>query len=120
MNVSIPFEYAYDFAYGELETLTPLIRRMTARNPSGFTFNGTGTYVVGRGRVAVIDPGPLLDEHIEALKAQLAGEVVTHILITHTHADHSPAAEPLKHHWQAPTCGYGPHGAGKISEGVPI
>ena len=120
MAVSIPFIYQYDFDYARLETLTPLIRRMTARNPSGFTFHGTGTYVVGHGKVAVIDPGPLLDEHIEALKQALAGEEVTHILITHTHADHSPAAEPLKHHWRAPTCGYGPHGAGKISEGVQI
>ena len=117
MPVSIPFTYEYDFAYGKLETLTPLVRRITARNPSGFTFHGTGTYVVGRGKVAVIDPGPLLDEHIEALKAELAGETVTHLLITHTHRDHSPAAEPLKRHWQAPTYGYGPHGSGRLAGG---
>lgn len=113
MATSIPFTYQYDFEYGHLQQLTPLIRRVTARNPSGFTFHGTGTYIIGHGKVAVIDPGPLVDEHIEALKTALAGETVTHILITHTHADHSPAAAPLKACWGTQTYGYGPHGAGK-------
>jgi glyoxylase-like metal-dependent hydrolase (beta-lactamase superfamily II) len=120
MATKIPFIHKYDFDYGTLDELTPLIRRVTARNPSGFTFHGTGTYVIGRGNVAVIDPGPLLDEHVEALKTLLAGETVTHILITHTHADHSPAAAPLKSFWGAKTYGFGPHGAGKREEGVQI
>ena len=115
----IPFTYKYDFEYGKLETLSPLIRRITAKNPSGFTFRGTVSYVIGRGKVAVIDPGPLLQEHIEALKQCLEGEEITHILITHTH-DHSPAAQPLKEFWNARTYGYGPHGAGKIAAGVAI
>jgi glyoxylase-like metal-dependent hydrolase (beta-lactamase superfamily II) len=116
----IPFTFKYDLNYGELEQLTPLVRRITARNPSSFTFRGTGTYVIGKGKVAVIDPGPLMPDHIEALKQSLAGEEVTHILITHTHMDHSPAAKELKQHWQCKTYAYGPHGAGKIAEGVPI
>ena len=120
MTSKIPFTYEYDYAYGVLEELTPLVRRVTARNPSGFTFRGTGTYVIGRGNVAVIDPGPLLDEHIEALESLLGEEKVTHILITHTHADHSPAAAPLKKIWATKTYGYGPHGAGKKEEGVQI
>jgi glyoxylase-like metal-dependent hydrolase (beta-lactamase superfamily II) len=120
MPAKIPFTYKYDFDYGKLETLTPLIRRITARNPSGFTFQGTGTYVVGHGEVAVIDPGPLDDAHIEALKAELKDETVTHILITHTHYDHSPAAAPLKAFWGTKTYAYGPHGAGKIESGFPI
>ncbi|MCB1645866.1 MAG: MBL fold metallo-hydrolase [Pseudomonadales bacterium] len=121
MATKIPFTYQYDFEYATLEEITPMIRRVTARNPSGFTFRGTGTYIIGRGdSVAVIDPGPMIDEHIEALKIALAGETVTHILITHTHFDHSPAAEPLKHHWGAKTYGYGPHGAGKSAEGVEV
>ena len=78
--------------YGRLEQVSPLVRRILARNPGPFTFLGTGTYVVGRGRVAVIDPGPDLAEHVTALLAGLAGESVSHILITHTHLDHSPAA----------------------------
>ena len=57
MATKIPFIYEYEYAYGALEELTPLIRRVTAPNPSGFTFHGTGTYIIGRGNVAVIDPG---------------------------------------------------------------
>ena len=116
----IAFTHEYEFEYAKLETLTPLIRRVTARNPSGFTFHGTGTYIVGHEEVAVIDPGPLLEEHIEALKSLLAEETVTHILITHTHADHSPAAAPLKAYWGAATYGYGPHGAGKLEDGIQV
>ncbi len=97
--------------YGRLESVSPLIRRIVAENPGPFTFMGTGTYVVGHGKVAVIDPGPLLPSHIEALRVALAGETVTHVLITHTHIDHSPAAAPLKAATGAPTFGFGPHGA---------
>lgn len=116
----IPFVYKYDFEYATTEQVTPLIRRVTARNPSGFTFHGTGTYIIGQGEVAVIDPGPLVPEHIEALKKAVEGETVTHILITHTHFDHSPAAAPLKGEWGCKTYGFGPHGAGKIAAGTPI
>ncbi len=93
--------------------MAPGIRRIVARNPSPFTFKGTGTYVVGEGEVAVIDPGPDLDEHVAALLAALAGEQVTHILITHTHRDHSPAARPLQAATGAPTYGFGPHAGGR-------
>lgn len=120
MATSIPFTYKFDFEYGKLERLTPLVRRVIANNPSGFTFRGTGTYVIGNGDVAVVDPGPMMPDHIEALKKSLAGERVTHILITHTHMDHSPAAAPLKDFWGAKTYGFGPHGAGKIEQGVQI
>lgn len=91
----IPFVREFDFAYGRCDVVTPLIRRVLANNPGPFTFTGTGTYIVGRGTVAVIDPGPALDEHLEALLAALDGEAVSHILVTHTHADHSPLARPL-------------------------
>jgi glyoxylase-like metal-dependent hydrolase (beta-lactamase superfamily II) len=85
-------------AYGQLQARSPLVRRMLARNPSPFTFTGTGTFVVGRpgGTVAVIDPGPDDPAHVAALVAALAGETVSHIVITHTHMDHSPAAPALK------------------------
>lgn len=98
--------------YGRLESLTPLIRRIVANNPGPFTFLGTGTYVVGRGEVAVIDPGPELPEHVEALLEQLGEERVTHILVTHTHRDHSPAARLLQAATGAPTYGFGPHAGG--------
>ena len=120
MATKIPYTFEYEYDYGTLQQLTPLVRRVTARNPSGFTFHGTGTYIIGTGNVAVVDPGPMLDDHIEALKTLLDGETISHILITHTHMDHSPAAAPLKEHWNTKTYGYGPHGAGKLEDGVQI
>src|SRR5258707_2884538 len=106
----IAFLRDFTFEYGVAATLSPLIRRVVARNPSPFTFKGTGTYIVGRGSVAVIDPGPALREHVDALLAALTGETVSHILVTHTHLDHSPAAAALKRATGAPTLGFGPHG----------
>ncbi|MGH7046692.1 MAG: MBL fold metallo-hydrolase [Stellaceae bacterium] len=113
MPVEIPFRRDFAFEYGRLESVAHGIRRIVARNPSPFTFHGTGTYVVGEGEIAVIDPGPDLDEHVAALLASLAGERVTHILVTHTHRDHSPAAAPLKAATGAPTYGFGPHAGGR-------
>lgn len=81
---------------GQAITLEPLVRRVLAPNPGPFTYHGTQTYIVGTGDVAVIDPGPDDPAHIAALMAAVAGERVTHILCTHTHRDHSPAAAPLK------------------------
>ncbi len=120
MATKIPFTFEFDYKYGEMEQLTPMIRRVIANNPSGFTFRGTGTYIVGTGNVAVIDPGPLLPDHIDVLKRALETETVTHILISHTHMDHSPAATPLKEFWGATTYGYGPHGAGKLEQGIQV
>ncbi len=91
----IPFVRELDFEYGRCDQVSPLIRRVIARNPGPFTFTGTGVYIVGRGQVAVIDPGPDQPEHFEALKAALTGEQVTHVLVTHHHLDHSPLAHPL-------------------------
>jgi len=116
MAVDIPFRREVVFEYGRLEPIAPGIRRIVARNPGPFTFKGTGTYVVGEGEVAVIDPGPELAEHIAALLASLADEQVTHILVTHTHRDHSPAAKALKEATGAPTYGFGPHAGGKRGE----
>jgi len=109
--VEIPFRRDLAFEYGRLETLSPLIRRVVARNPSPFTLHGTGTYVVGYGRVAVIDPGPTLPEHIDALLHALSGETIEHILVTHTHLDHSPASAAVKRATGASTHSYGPHAA---------
>jgi len=83
-------------AWGKLVRRTPLVRRLLAHNPSAFTFTGTGTFVVGNGTVAVIDPGPADPAHIDALVSALASETVSHIVITHTHMDHSPAAPALQ------------------------
>ena len=110
MAVVIPFNRERDFRAGVLEEVAPGIRRVVAPNPGPFTFAGTNTYVVGQGRVAVIDPGPDLAVHVETLTRALARESVTHIFVTHTHNDHSPAARPLKAATGALVCAYGPHG----------
>ena len=111
--MAIPFIKEFEPQYGELVRVSPLISRIVARNPGPFTFRGTGVYIVGHDEVAVIDPGPDMPEHLEALKRALAGRRVTHILVTHCHSDHSPAAKPLKAWTGATTYGFGPHGSGQ-------
>jgi glyoxylase-like metal-dependent hydrolase (beta-lactamase superfamily II) len=98
-----------DVVYGEPEQVSRSIRRVIAENPSKFTYRGTGTYIVGHGDVVVIDPGPPLDSHREALERALAGERVRAILVTHCHADHSPLASWLHDSSGAPTLAFGPH-----------
>ena len=107
MTAPIPFDRDFTAPYETLETVAPRIRRLLANNPSPFTFRGTGVYVVGDGAVAVIDPGPDDPAHLAALKRAIAGLTVTHILVTHTHRDHSPAARALKEWTGAPTYGFG-------------
>ena len=108
----IPFAVPLDdVRYGVAEQVSPLIRRVIANNPGKYSYRGTGTYIVGHGDVAVIDPGPALDEHREALTSALAGERVRAILITHCHSDHSPLAAWLRETTGAPTIAFGPHGA---------
>ena len=101
----IPYVREIDIEYGRSDEVSPLIRRVTADNPGPFTFRGTGTYIVGHGEVAVIDPGPDLPEHLAAIRAAVAGERVSHILVTHHHLDHSPLARPLAEITGAPVYG---------------
>ena len=114
MSSALPLCRELSFAYGELSEIAPGIRRIIARNPSPFTLHGTGTYVLGRGNVAVIDPGPADPAHIAALVAGLQGERITHVFVTHTHLDHSPGCRLLARHTNARIYGYGPHGAGRL------
>jgi glyoxylase-like metal-dependent hydrolase (beta-lactamase superfamily II) len=93
---SIAFDSSFEGAPGELVRLSTLVRRMVAGNAGPMTFTGTCTYVVGTGRVAVIDPGPAAQGHIDALLDALRGETISAILVTHTHKDHSPGARLLK------------------------
>ncbi len=92
----LEFNRNFSPEYGKIIQVSPLIRRLVADNPSPFTFYGTGTYIVGRDRVAIIDPGPDLASHIDALAKFSEKVEISHILVTHNHADHSPAAQPLK------------------------
>ncbi|MEO5975339.1 MAG: MBL fold metallo-hydrolase [Ilumatobacteraceae bacterium] len=98
-----------DVRYGVAEQVSPLIRRVIAENPSKYTYRGTGTYIIGHGKVAVIDPGPILDSHRDAIQRALVGEQVQAILVTHCHSDHSPLARWLHDHTGAATFAIGPH-----------
>jgi len=118
--VQIPYRRELEFDYGSVSQIAPGIRRVIANNPGPFTFHGTGTYILGTGNVAVIDPGPDDEEHIGAILAALDGETISHILVTHTHMDHSPGCRPLQALTGAPTYAYGPHGAGKLEQGVQV
>ena len=114
------FDQSLPPVYGTEQRLSPRIARVLAHNPSPFTFRGTGVYLVGDAKsVTVIDPGPNLPEHIQALLTAIGDRNVSHILITHTHRDHSPAAAPLKAATGARTYGYGPHARhdGDVEEG---
>ena len=125
---TIPFVTLDEPRYGTAVQVSPLVRRVIANNPSKYTYLGTGTYIVGHGDVAVIDPGPLLDEHRDALAACLEGSRVRAILVTHCHSDHSPLAAWLREQTGAPTIAFGPHGSvepdvtddGEIEQGVTL
>jgi glyoxylase-like metal-dependent hydrolase (beta-lactamase superfamily II) len=118
--MAIPFIRTLETPYEASVQLSPLVSRVLAHNPGPFTFKGTGVYIVGKTDVAVVDPGPIIPEHLDALKRALDGKRVTHILVTHTHNDHSPAAQPLKEWTGAQTYAYGPHGSGKAEDGVKV
>ena len=120
MTVNIPYRRELTFEYARCDTLSPLIRRVIANNPSPFTHYGTGTYILGHGNVAIIDPGPADETHIQALLKATAGETITHVLVTHTHNDHSPGCRLLREHTDAKTYGFGPHGSGQVEEDVAL
>ncbi len=109
----IPFNRDFPLAPGVADEVVPGVRRVLCNNPSPFTFTGTVSYIVGRGNVAIIDPGPDDEAHARALLDAVRGETVTHILITHTHRDHSPNAARIKAATGAKTYGEGPHRASR-------
>jgi glyoxylase-like metal-dependent hydrolase (beta-lactamase superfamily II) len=107
--VARTFDKDFEPPYGRVETVSPLIRRVVAENPGPFTFRGTGTYIVGHGRVAVVDPGPDLAAHLDALTEAVRGEEVSHIVVTHTHRDHSPGTAELVRRTGGRVIAFGPH-----------
>jgi glyoxylase-like metal-dependent hydrolase (beta-lactamase superfamily II) len=97
-----------DAPYAKLEQIEPGLARVLAHNPSAFTYYGTQTYLLGTGEVAVVDPGPDLPEHVDALVEAIGGRKVVAIMCTHTHRDHSPASRPLAERTRAPIVGCAP------------
>jgi glyoxylase-like metal-dependent hydrolase (beta-lactamase superfamily II) len=113
MSDEIEFDRTATTPPGEIAELSPLVRRVIAGNGGPMTFTGTCTYIVGRGRVAIIDPGPDDPAHVARLLAAVAGETVTDIVVTHTHRDHSPAVPAVKAATGARIVGCGPHRAAR-------
>src|SRR5947209_18502511 len=113
MSAELPFDRSFDLPPGTVEEVVPGVRRLLANNPGPFTFKGTVSYIVGRGQVAIIDPGPLDETHVAALLDAVRGETVTHIFVTHTHRDHSPAVAPVKAATGALVLAEGPHRAAR-------
>jgi len=109
MTDDIPFNRNLALAPGRVEEVAPCVRRMLCDNPSPFTFKGTMSYIVGRGQVAIVDPGPDNVRHTDALLDAVRGETVTHVFVTHTHRDHSPGAARITARTGAKTFGEGPH-----------
>ncbi|MBZ9674717.1 MBL fold metallo-hydrolase [Mesorhizobium sp. ES1-1] len=107
--MALKFDTSFDPCYGQGIEVAPDVRRVTARNPGPFTFHGTNSYVVGRGTLAVIDPGPDDETHLRKLLDVIAGRPVSHIFVSHTHRDHSPLAARLKEHTGAKVLAEGPH-----------
>lgn len=113
MAEDIPFDRRFDALPGVVEEVAPGVRRVLAPNPGPFTFTGTCTYIVGRGEVAIVDPGPDDASHVAAVLAAVSGETVTHLMLTHTHRDHSGALPALQAATGAPTYAEGPHRAAR-------
>lgn len=99
---------------GSAQELEPGLRRIVAPNPSPMTYKGTNTYLLGTRDIAVIDPGPDNPEHLQAiLRALRPGQFISHIIVTHTHLDHSPLSRPLSLASDAPVYGFGHAVAGR-------
>ncbi len=112
-NDDVPFNRDFPLKPGVVDDIRPGVRRILCNNPSPFTFTGTVSYIVGKGNVAIIDPGPDDEAHAAALLDAVRGETVTHILVTHTHRDHSPNTARIKAATGAPVYAEGPHRASR-------
>jgi glyoxylase-like metal-dependent hydrolase (beta-lactamase superfamily II) len=109
MTGDILFDKSFDLEPDTVREVAPRVRAIVANNPGPFTFKGTMSYIIGRGTVAILDPGPDDNGHIAALLAAVRGETVSHIFVTHTHRDHSPAVPKVKAATGAKVYAQGPH-----------
>jgi glyoxylase-like metal-dependent hydrolase (beta-lactamase superfamily II) len=112
-NDDVPFNRDFPLKPGVVEQVRPGVRRVLCDNPSPFTFSGTVSYIVGEGKVAIIDPGPDSEAHARAVLDAVKGETVTHILVTHTHRDHSPNTARIKQATGATVYAEGSHRASR-------
>jgi glyoxylase-like metal-dependent hydrolase (beta-lactamase superfamily II) len=112
-NSDVPFNRNFPLKPGFVEEVRPGVRRVLCDNPSPFTFTGTVSYIVGKGNVAIIDPGPDREAHAKALLDAVRGEAVTHIFVTHTHRDHSPNSARIRRATGATVYAEGPHRAAR-------
>jgi len=109
MSDDITYNRTFDLAPGRPAEVAPNVRALVANNPGPFTFKGTVSYIIGHGKVAILDPGPDDPAHIGALLDAVRGETVTDIFVTHTHRDHSPAVPAIKATTGATVYAEGPH-----------
>lgn len=98
---------------GAITALAPGLRMVLAPNAGPMTHWGTNTFLIGESDIAVIDPGPESEPHLKALLRASGSGRITHILVTHAHADHSPLARRLSHVTGAPVLAYGRPEAGR-------
>lgn len=108
MSDELPIRREMNFEYGRADEVAPGIRRLVSNNPSPFTFHGTCTYIVGRGEVAVVDPGPDDDAQLDAILHATKDERIGLVLVTHTHRDHSPLAARIRERTGATIAGAAP------------
>lgn len=113
MSQTPDFSLSFDPRHGEAVAVADNVVRLTANNASAFTFHGTNSYIVGSRSLAVIDPGPDDDDHLAALLAAIGRRPVSHIFVTHTHADHSPLARRLRDETGALIVGAAAHRAAR-------
>lgn len=122
LNQDLPLKGSMDFAYGVARELLPGVTRLVANNPGPFTFKGTNSYLIGRQDLALIDPGPADDAHLDAILAAAAGRPISHIFVTHTHRDHTDALAPLLERlrplYETRTYGFGRGAANMGAKGV--
>jgi glyoxylase-like metal-dependent hydrolase (beta-lactamase superfamily II) len=110
MSAELAFNRNQDVDYGVAQEVGPGIRRIVANNPGPYTFLGTNSYILGSGEVAVIDPGPACERHLKAIAAAIKGERLTHILVSHSHRDHSEGARGLQAQAGGKIAAFGPTG----------
>lgn len=110
MSAELAFNRSQDVDYGVAQEVAPGVRRIVANNPGPYTFLGTNSYIVGSREVAVIDPGPADERHLQAIASAISGEKLSDILVTHSHRDHCEGARALQALAGGEVAAFGPTG----------